>query len=158
MSGRGVGLDVVKQSIESIHGSILVSSSEGWGTTFTLILPLTMAIIDGMTVAVGRETYIVPILSIVESFRPLPSMISTVVNKAEMVSFRGRLLPLFRLSRVFGVDDGLEDPCECIAVVVDDAGKQVALLVDRLLGQRQSVQSNRIDVPDHQKDPHLEKR
>jgi two-component system chemotaxis sensor kinase CheA len=139
VSGRGVGMDVVKSNIEALRGNIRIDSSPGQGSTFTLVLPLTMAIIEGMTVRLGNERYIVPLLSIIESFRPTRDMIATVTGRGETVPFRGRLLTLFRLSEIFGVDNAEQDPTRGIAMVVEDAGRQVALLVDELLGQNQTV-------------------
>ncbi len=139
VSGRGVGMDVVKSNIENMRGNIRVHSVPGQGSSFTLILPLTMAIIDGMIVKIGQERYIIPLLSIIESFQPTKDMINTVTGKGETVPFRGRLLPLFRLGELFKVRDGESDPTKAIVVVVEDAGKKVALLVDELLGQNQTV-------------------
>ena len=139
VSGRGVGMDVVKSNIENMRGNIRVNSFPGQGSSFTLILPLTMAIIDGMIVKIGQERYIIPLLSIIESFQPTKDMINTVTGKGETVPFRGRLLPLFRLGELFKVQDGESDPTKAIVVVVEDAGKKVALLVDMLLGQNQTV-------------------
>lgn len=139
ISGRGVGMDVVKRNIESLRGNVLIQSSPGRGTLFTLVLPLTTAIIDGMLVRVARETYIMPTLSILESFRPEPGQLHVVVGRGEMVSFRGDILPLFRLSRLLGVADAEADPLKAIVIVVEEYGKQWGLMVDDLLGQQQIV-------------------
>lgn len=139
ISGRGVGMDVVKRNIEALRGNILITSTPGKGTTFTLVLPLTTAIIDGMQVRVAGQTYIIPTLSVVESLRPSKEMITTVVTKGEMLSFRGSLLPLYKLTDVFHLGDGIQDPCQGIVIVVEDSGKQAAVLVDELLGQHQTV-------------------
>lgn len=139
VSGRGVGMDVVKSNIQSLRGNIRIRSTPGEGTTFTLVLPLTMAIIDGMQIKVGSERYILPLLSIIQSFQPTSDMVATVVGRGETLPFRGRLLPLFRLSDLFGVRDAESDPTQAIAVVVEDGGRQVAVLVDELLGQNQTV-------------------
>ena len=139
VSGRGVGMDVVRSNIEALRGNIRIHSLPGEGTTFTLVLPLTMAIIDGMLVRVGSERYILPLLSIIQSFQPTPDMLATVAGRGETLPFRGRLVPLFRLSRLFTVQDAFSDPTQGIAVVVEDAGRQVAILVDELLGQNQTV-------------------
>lgn len=142
VSGRGVGMDVVKSNIESMRGNVRIKSQKGVGSTFTLVLPLTMAIIDGMIVRVGSERYILPLLSIIESFQPTRKMITTVSGKGETVPFRNRLLPLFRLSSVFNVSDAQSDPTRALVVVLEDAGRQIALLVDELLGQNQTVIKN----------------
>ncbi len=139
ISGRGVGMDVVRRNIENMRGSILIDSTYGKGATFTLVLPLTMAIIDGMIVCVGGETYIIPTLSIIESLRPVPQMISTVTGRGEVMQFREKLLPLFRLSKLFHVAGAIASPCDGIVVVIEDGGRQTALLVDDILGQQQTV-------------------
>jgi two-component system chemotaxis sensor kinase CheA len=139
ISGRGVGMDVVRRNIESLRGNVLIDTVLGKGTTFTLVLPLTMAIIDGMAVKVDSETYIVPTLSVIESMRPTPDMISTVTGKGEMIAFRGHFLPLFRLAKTFRIKGAVQDPCAGIVVVVEDSGRQIGLLVDEILGQQQTV-------------------
>lgn len=142
VSGRGVGMDVVKSNIESMRGNVRIASEKGKGSTFTLVLPLTMAIIDGMIVRVGSERYILPLLSIIESFQPELKMVSTVSGKGETVPFRQRLLPLFRLAGLFQIADAQTDPTQALVVVIEDAGRQIALLVDELLGQNQTVIKN----------------
>ncbi|MFW6428659.1 MAG: Hpt domain-containing protein [Desulfosalsimonas sp.] len=142
VSGRGVGMDVVKSNIEGMRGNVRIASEKGKGSTFTLVLPLTMAIIDGMIVRVGSERYILPLLSIIESFQPTREMVTTVSGKGETVPFRNKLLPLFRLYTLFGITDAAADPTQALVVVIEDAGRQVALLVDELLGQNQTVIKN----------------
>lgn len=142
VSGRGVGMDVVRSNIESMRGNVRIRSEKGKGSVFTLVLPLTMAIIDGMIVRIGSERYILPLLSIIESFKPTEKMISTVSGRGETVPFRNRLLPLFRLYKLFGIDDAETDPLRALVVVIEDAGRQVALMVDELLGQNQTVIKN----------------
>lgn len=139
LSGRGVGMDVVRRNIESIRGRIEVHSNEGSGTRISMILPLTLAITDGMLVRVGRERFLIPTLAIEVTFRPTTGSVSSVTGKGEMVMSRGELLPLFRLSRVLGVPGGLTEPREAIAVVIAEGGARYALLVDELLGQQQVV-------------------
>ena len=139
ISGRGVGMDVVKRNIESLRGNVLIRSAPGQGSTFTLVLPLTTAIIDGMLLRVGQETYIMPTLSILESFRPTPAQVHTVAGRGEMVSYREELLPLFRLSNLLDVREAVRAAHEAIVVVVEEYGKQWGLLVDDLLGQQQVV-------------------
>ena len=139
ISGRGVGMDVVKRNIESLRGNVLIRTDPGKGSLFTLVLPLTTAIIDGMLVRVGAETHIMPTLSILESFRPDPGQVHAVVGQGEMVSFRGSLLPMFRLSRLLDVPHACEDPRQAIVMVVEEYGKQWGLMVDDLLGQQQIV-------------------
>src|SRR5262249_7191369 len=103
LSGRGVGLDVVRRNIERLRGRVEISSQPNQGTRFKISLPLTLAIIDGFIVKVGEERYILPTLSVRESFRPVPGMVSRVQNRAEVVNVRGRLIPLLRLHDVFGI-------------------------------------------------------
>ncbi|MBN1672211.1 MAG: Hpt domain-containing protein [Kiritimatiellae bacterium] len=139
ISGRGVGMDVVLRNIESLHGQILINSAVGSGTTFTLVFPLTLAIIDGMVVRVGIETYVVPVLSIVEAVRPSRDMLSTVTREGEMLSARGAMMPVFRLARLFGVRNARQDPTDSILIIVEDAGRQAVLMVDELLEEQQIV-------------------
>ncbi len=139
ISGRGVGMDVVKRNIESLRGNVLIQTTPGQGSLFTLVLPLTTAIIDGMLVRVAQETYIMPTLSILESFRPEAGQLHIVTGRGETVSFRGSILPLFRLSRLLGVEHAEQDPAKSIVIVVEEYGKQWGLMVDDLLGQQQIV-------------------
>jgi two-component system chemotaxis sensor kinase CheA len=139
ISGRGVGMDVVRRNIEALRGRILIDSQKGRGTTFTLVLPLTMAIIDGMVVRVGREFYTIPLLSIVALVRPSRGEISTVTGKSEILSFRGNLVPLFRASDLFGIQAESVDLSQSIVVVVEDGGRQVAIVVDDVVGQQTTV-------------------
>lgn len=139
ISGRGVGMDVVRRNIESMRGKILIDTIPGQGTTFTIVLPLTMAIIDGMLVKVGPERFILPTLSIIESLKPSDDMIFTVQEKGEMIKFREKLLPLFRLNEVFGLPIKTDELSDEIVIVVEDAGRQVALVAEQLLGQQQTV-------------------
>jgi two-component system chemotaxis sensor kinase CheA len=139
VSGRGVGMDVVKRNIETLRGRIDIQSEPGKGATFTIRLPLTLAITDGMLVRVGAERYIVPTLAIQLSFRPERSMLATLAGRGEMVMLRGEVLPLVRLHRVFDVGGAVEDPAHALVMIVGDGGERGALLVDELLGQHQVV-------------------
>lgn len=139
ISGRGVGMDVVRRNLEAIRGRIDITSTLGKGTTFAIRLPLTLAVTDGMLVRVGEERFIIPLTHIHMSFRPEPSMISTVVGKGEMVLLRGELMPIVRLHRLFDVPDAVESPFEGLLMIVGDGHKRTALLVDDLLGQQQVV-------------------
>jgi len=142
ISGRGVGMDVVKQNIEKLRGRVDITSNPGLGSTFTIRLPLTLAVIDGLVVKVGQHKYIVPINSIEQSIRPSPEMLSTVNGRAEIVSVRGALLPLIRLHDLFGVEPVTRNPCESLVVIVQDNDRRACLLVDELLGQEQVVIKN----------------
>jgi two-component system, chemotaxis family, sensor kinase CheA len=139
VSGRGVGMDVVKRNIEALRGKVEIASKEGKGSVFTIQLPLTLAIIDGMVVRVGKERYIIPTLSIVISLRPEQSDVNTVAGKGEMLSLQGRLIPLFRLYRTFGLEGALQDLLEGTIIVVEHDNKKAGILVDEILGQQQIV-------------------
>ncbi|MEZ5427217.1 MAG: chemotaxis protein CheW [Pyrinomonadaceae bacterium] len=139
VSGRGVGMDVVRRNIESMHGRIEISSEKGKGSLFTIRLPLTLAITDGMLVQVGSERYIVPTVHIYLSFRPGNNAISTVAGRGEMVQLRGELMPIIRLHNLFNIPNAIENPTEGSLVIVADEKRRCALLVDELLGQHQVV-------------------
>lgn len=139
VSGRGVGLDIVKKGVELLRGRIDVDSSPGKGCLFSLRVPLTMAITDGMLVKVGHERYIIPTVSIKLSFRPSRDKIRTVAGRGEIVLFRDAVIPVFRLHRLFNIPSAISDPTKGILVLIEAAGSQCALLVDELLGQLQVV-------------------
>ncbi len=139
ISGRGVGMDVVKKNIEKLRGNVEVKSEEGKGSTFTIKLPLTLAIIDGIVVNVGGTKYIIPTISIEESIRPTKEDISTVKNQGEVVNIRGSLLSLVRLHKLYNIDTDKTNPWESIVVVVEDNEGKYGVLVDELLGQQQVV-------------------
>lgn len=139
VSGRGVGMDVVKRNIEGLGGTVSIKTAHGKGTTFTLKLPLTLAIIDGMTVRVGKETYIVPLLSILESIQPKPDTVKTVVGKGELVNVRGTYLPMIRLYETFSLTPEHTVPGEAILLILEAEGERVAVMVDEILGQQQVV-------------------
>ncbi len=139
LSGRGVGMDVVKKGIEALRGRVDVSSRPNEGCTFTMSLPMTLAIIDGMLVKVGGHRYIVPTVNIRLSLRPAPDILPTIVGRGEIVMLRGKPIPMIRLHRMFNIHGAVEDPTEGLIVVVEEGKRQCALLVDELLGQRQVV-------------------
>jgi two-component system chemotaxis sensor kinase CheA len=139
VSGRGVGMDVVKRSIEALRGRVEIESEQGKGSEFIIRIPLTLAIIDGMVVNVAEEKYIIPTIAIVESLRPERGQIDTVVGRGEMLKVRGDLMPLFRVHRLFGLDGAKTNPTEALAVIVGENGKRCALMVDDLEGQQQVV-------------------
>jgi two-component system chemotaxis sensor kinase CheA len=139
VSGRGVGMDVVKRNIEGLGGTVSIKTVTGKGTTFTLKLPLTLAIIEGMTVRVGQDTYIVPLLSILESIQPKREMLKSIVGKGELVNVRGTYLPLMRLYDVFRLEPELSDPTKAILLILETEGERVAVMVDEILGQQQVV-------------------
>ena len=140
VSGRGVGMDVVKRNIHALGGRIAVESNFGAGSRFLLSLPLTLAVLDGMVVAVGRETYIIPLTNIMESLRPTAANIHAVVGRGDVLTLRGVYVPLFYLHRHFMVADAVADACRGTVVIVEGEGEgQVGLVVDELLGQQQVV-------------------
>jgi two-component system chemotaxis sensor kinase CheA len=139
VSGRGVGMDVVRRHIEKLRGRIEIRSVPGRGTTFLLKLPLTLAIIDGLVVSVGVERYIVPLFAVREMFRPTAETIWTVQQRAEMALVRGALLPLARLYRIFSVEPRSEDPCQGVLVVAEVEGQRFCILVDELIGKQEVV-------------------
>ena len=139
VSGRGVGLDVVKKGIESLRGRVDVVSEAGLGSTFTLRLPLTMAITDAMLLRLGPDRYLLPTASIEHSFRPAPGSVSSVTGRGEMVMLRGDLLPMFRLHELFNVSGAVTDPYEGLLIAIEGEGRRYALMVDELLGQQQVV-------------------
>lgn len=142
VSGRGVGMDVVKKNIEALRGKIEVASTPGKGTIFTIRMPLTLAIIDGQIVKIGDQRYIIPINSIVESLKPTTEQISTVQKRAEIFNIRGKLISLVRLYKLFGITSATEDPTEALVVIVEEDGRSCGLLVDELMGQQQVVIKN----------------
>jgi two-component system chemotaxis sensor kinase CheA len=139
VSGRGVGMDVVRKNIKALGGRVDVASVEGQGTTFTIRLPLTLAILDGQSVRVGQETYILPLVSIVESLQVYSERISMVTGRAEVYKLRNEYIPIVRLYNVFGVCPDSTNLEDGLLVVVEGEGKKVALFVDDLLGQQQVV-------------------
>jgi two-component system chemotaxis sensor kinase CheA len=139
LSGRGVGMDVVRRNIEKLRGKIEIQSTDGQGSTFRIYLPLTLAIIDGLLVGVGDHRYIVPTLLVRESFRPMPGMIHTLQERGELVNLRGRLHPLIRLYSQLGIKPATTDPAQSIVVVVEAGNEICCLLVDKLLGKHEIV-------------------
>ncbi len=139
ISGRGVGMDVVKKNVQSMGGMVEIESEAGVGSRFIIRLPLTLAIIEGMVVQVGKEVYILPITSIVESMRPKADDIKTIMGKGELVNMRGEYLPIIRLYELFGIHSEVTDPTKGVLAVIESEGGRVAVLVDELIGQQQVV-------------------
>ena len=142
VSGRGVGMDVVRKNIDSISGRVDITTTKGQGTVFTISLPLTLATIEGQVVKIGSSRYIIPVKSIVKSFRPLDGQISTIQNKGEMVLVHNELIRVVRLHRLFGIKDAKQNPQEALFVEIDQNGCRGCLLVDELLSQQQVVIKN----------------
>jgi two-component system chemotaxis sensor kinase CheA len=139
ISGRGVGMDVVRKQIQKLRGRVEIQSKPGQGTTFLLKLPLTLAIIDGLVTAVGRERYIVPLFAVRETFRPTADMLSTVLGRGEVALVRGQLLPVVRLYARFGVEPRTKDPCQAVFIVAEGDRRTYCLMVDGFIGKQEVV-------------------
>jgi two-component system, chemotaxis family, sensor kinase CheA len=139
VSGRGVGMDVVRRNIEELRGVVEISSRKGEGSVISFRLPLTLAIIDGMVVRVGSESYIIPTLSVVRLVRPTGEDYSTVLDKGEMLRFEEELIPMFRLNRMFSIPNAQTELRETVVIVVESEGRRVGLMTDDLVGQQQIV-------------------
>ncbi|WP_119157470.1 chemotaxis protein CheW [Caldimonas tepidiphila] len=142
VSGRGVGMDVVKKNISALGGTVEIDSAEGYGMRVAVRLPLTLAIMDGMSVGVGDEVYILPLSSVVESFQVQPDMVKTIGSTGRVVEVRQEYMPVLDLERVFEVPRFDWERTSSIMVVVEAEGGRVALMVDELLGQQQVVVKN----------------
>lgn len=142
ISGRGVGMDVVKRNIQEMGGHVEIISREGQGTTTRIVLPLTLAILNGMSVKVGDEAYILPLSYVIESMQPMPEHLHSITGEGRVIKVRGEYLPLIELHRVFDVAGALDDPTRGILVIVQAENGRFALLVDELLGQHQVVVKN----------------
>jgi two-component system chemotaxis sensor kinase CheA len=138
VSGRGVGMDVVKRNVEQLRGKIEIQSEKGKGSVFMIRLPLTLAIIDGMLVRVNAERMIIPTILIEQSLRPEARQITSVQRRGAMVQVRGELCPLIQLGALFGYNTPV-DPCENLVVIVQAEGRKIALVVEELIGQQQVV-------------------
>jgi len=139
LSGRGVGMDVVRGNISKLRGRIEVSSEVGVGTTFTIFLPLTLAIIDGMVVGVGDNRYVIPTLAVRESFRPTPDMISVVFDHGKLVRKRNQLIPLVHLGEMLGIPYRHPDAADGIVILVESGTTQRCIVVDSLIGKSEIV-------------------
>lgn len=142
VSGRGVGMDVVKRNIQKLRGKIEITSAVGLGSTFTIKLPLTMAIIDGLVVRVGDDRFILPTTSVQRALRPLRESISTVHGLGEVLDLRGKFVPIHRLHQRFGISSDAQNPWDGIVVIVENAGKVSALLVDEMVSKQEVVIKN----------------
>jgi len=142
VSGRGVGMDVVKKNITALGGTVEIDSAEGYGMSVKVRLPLTLAIMDGMSVGVGEEVYILPLSSVIESFQVEPGVIKTIGGSGRVVEVREEFMPVLELERVFGVPRFDFENVGGIMVVAEAEGGRVGLLVDQLLGQQQVVVKN----------------
>ncbi len=142
VSGRGVGMDVVKRNITAMGGNVDIRSAKGFGTTISISLPLTLAILDGMSIKVGEEIYILPLGYVVESLQPDPADVKEITGQGRVVKVRGEYLPLIPLYKMFGIEPRFTDPSQGIVVILESDGKKAALFIDDLVGQQQVVVKN----------------
>jgi len=142
VSGRGVGMDVVKRNIASMGGTVDIRSARGFGTTISISLPLTLAILDGMSIRSGDEIYILPLSFVVESLQPEPQDIREIAGRGRVLKVRGEYLPLIPLYQMFDIEPRITDPSQGIVVILETEGKKAALFVDELVGQQQVVVKN----------------
>ncbi|WP_233851740.1 chemotaxis protein CheA [Paraburkholderia sp. HD33-4] len=142
VSGRGVGMDVVKRNIQSMGGHVEITSHAGKGSTTRIVLPLTLAILDGMSVKIGNEIFILPLNFVMESLQPRAEDIYTVANGERVVRVRGEYLPLVALHEVFNVQDAKQEPTQGIVTIMQTEGRRFAMLIDELVGQQQVVVKN----------------
>ncbi|HBH64627.1 MAG TPA: chemotaxis protein CheA [Erwinia persicina] len=142
VSGRGVGMDVVKRNIQEMGGHVEIASKQGKGTTIRILLPLTLAILDGMSVRVANEVFILPLNAVMESLQPLADDLKALAGGERVLEVRGEYLPLVELWNVFEVQGAKTEATQGIVVILQSAGKRYALLVDQLIGQHQVVVKN----------------
>jgi len=142
VSGRGVGMDVVKRNISSMGGSVEIHSAKGSGTTISIFLPLTLAILDGMTIKTGDEVYILPLGYVVESLQPSPSEIKEIAGRGKVLKVRGEYLPLLALYELFSINPNFTNPSDGTVVILEAEGNKAALFIDELVGQQHVVVKN----------------
>jgi two-component system, chemotaxis family, sensor kinase CheA len=142
VSGRGVGMDVVKRNIAAMGGVVDIRSAKGFGTTISISLPLTLAILDGMSIKVGEEIYILPLGYVVESLQPAPIDVKEISGQGRVIKVRGEYLPLIPLYQMFGIEPRFTDPSQGIVVILESDGRKAALFIDELVGQQQVVVKN----------------
>ena len=142
VSGRGVGMDVVKRNILAMGGAVDIRSVKGFGTTISISLPLTLAILDGMSIRIGHEVYILPLGYVVESLQPATQDIKDISGQGQVIKVRGEYLPLIPLYQIFNIEPTFTDPSQGLVVILESDGKKAALFVDDLIGQQQIVVKN----------------
>ena len=142
VSGRGVGMDVVKRNITAMGGVVDIRSAKGFGTTISISLPLTLAILDGMSIRVGEEVYILPLGFVIESLQPAPEDVKEISGKGRVIKVRGEYLPLVPLYQMFDITPRFTDPCQGIVVIIETDGRKAGLFIDDLVGQQQVVVKN----------------
>lgn len=139
VSGRGVGMDVVRKNIEGIGGTTSVENKPGNGSRFVISLPLTLAILDGMAVRCGREQYIIPIANIIETMRPAPGSVNHLATGIDVINVRGEFIPLVYLYQMFSIPGTERDASKALAVIVENGKEKFGIVVDELIGQQQVV-------------------
>jgi len=140
ISGRGVGMDAVRHDVSQLGGRVMIRSEPGKGSAFILILPLTLAVMDGMLVRVGQETYVVPLANVIESLRPEPETLRTLMNVGEVLAMRGEYLRIAPVGRLFGIRGAVEDPARGLILLAEaEDGRRLGLVVDDVMGQQQVV-------------------
>ncbi len=142
VSGRGVGMDVVKRNITAMGGVVDIRSAKGFGTTISISLPLTLAILDGMSIRVGEEVYILPLGFVIESLQPAPEDVKEISGKGKVIKVRGEYLPLVPLYQMFDITPRFTDPSQGIIVIIETEGRKAGLFIDDLVGQQQVVVKN----------------
>jgi two-component system chemotaxis sensor kinase CheA len=142
VSGRGVGMDVVKRNITAMGGVVDIRSAKGFGTTISISLPLTLAILDGMSIRVGDEVYILPLGFVIESLQPAPEDVKEISGKGKVIKVRGEYLPLVPLYQMFDITPRFTDPSQGIIVIIETDGRKAGLFIDDLVGQQQVVVKN----------------
>ncbi|XZE20457.1 chemotaxis protein CheA [Pirellulaceae bacterium SH449] len=142
VSGRGVGMDVVRRNVEALQGSVSIRSEEGKGSVLSVRLPLTLAILDGLLIRLSSEVFVIPLLSVIESICVQPNEIKQIVSVGEVIQLRGEIVPLVRLHDRLGIHDADSSRDQSLLVIVEDQGRRFALCVDELLGQQQVVIKN----------------
>lgn len=139
ISGRGVGMDVVRRNVESLRGNIHIESEVGKGTVFTIELPLTLAIVDGIEVTVGTEHLVIPSLSIIEFLKPTKDVLNSALDQGETLQFRGKYLPVFRISDLYDIEPRYSNPLDATFIVVENNEELIALMVDEIIGELSTV-------------------
>jgi two-component system chemotaxis sensor kinase CheA len=139
ISGRGVGMDVVRRNVEVLRGAVDVRTVKGQGTTFTMRLPLTLATVDGLVLSVGSERFVIPTFAVRESLRPTIEQVHTVGGGACLIQIRDRLIPILHLGETFNIANAWPSVADATVVVLEDGGRQLAVVVDSLLGKQEVV-------------------
>ena len=139
LSGRGVGMDVVRRNVEALRGAVDIRTVAGQGTTFTLRLPLTLATVDGLVLKVGGERFVIPTFAVRESLRASADQVHTVGGVPRLIQIRDRLIPILHLGETFGIADAWPSVADATVVVLEDGGRPLAVVVDELVGKQEVV-------------------